>query len=482
MKKVLFIGVDSMDSNLLTEFKDYLPNLVKLKNNSPKINIESVFPPDSDTAWATIYTALNPAEHGVVDFVDPLDKSMKIQHVEKDNSNIKYKTFWDIAGNHGKKVCIITPHLGYPVWEVNGIMVGRASIEDKIDTYPKDLIKKHPELVSLIPWKGFPGNKDLLKKFIESYKNLILSETDIGIKFINEYEWDLFFIYSSALDAMQHYFWNYYDKNDPSFEHDPDFENVIRDFYIMYDEMVGKLISQVDSNIVIIVASDHGHGMRPVKLLNINEYLRKKGFLSIKSKKRNPGIYAVEKSKRFMLEVVGKYKLENYASNLLKLFPIGRKIYTIPMSIDWTKTLAYASDLSGIKSYSYGGILINKNNLCDFNYEDVRSIIIEEISKIVDPETEEKVIKWICRREDLYEGKYINKYPDIIFDMKYGYGAGWGADCPLFGTSKTHNFVPGSHRGETPVFLITNLNTAIFNKNISLMNISKTILDIFKIK
>lgn len=458
MTKVLFIGLDSVDSNLLTEFEEYLPNLTNLKKGCPHIDIESVFPPDSDTAWATIYTALNPAEHGVVDFVDPLDKSMKIQHTEKDNTNIKHRTFWDIAGKNGKKVCIITPHLGYPVWEVNGIMVGRGSTENQIDTYPKKLVEKHPELESLISWKGFPGDKNSFKKFVESYKDLIINETKIGIKFINEYEWDLFFIYSSALDAIQHYFWNYYDKTDPTFEYDHDFENVIRDFYILYDEMVGKLISQVDLDTAIIVASDHGHGMRPVKLLNINEYLREKGFLTIKSKKRNPGIFAIEKSKRFMLEVVGKYKLENYASKLLKLFPIGRKIYTTPMSIDWTKTLAYASDLSGIKSYSYGGILINKNNLSDFDYEDVRSVIIEDISKIVDPKTDEKVVKWICRREDLYEGEYITKYPDIIFDMKYGYGAGWGAECPLFGTSNTHNFVPGSHRGDTPILLIFGLD------------------------
>jgi predicted AlkP superfamily phosphohydrolase/phosphomutase len=220
--------------------------------------------------------------------------------------------------------------------------------------------------------------------------------------------------------------------------------------------MVGKLISQVDSNTVVIVSSDHGHGMRPVKLFNINEYLRQKGLLFVKSKKSNPLIYGIEKAKRVGLDVVEKYNLQNHASQLLKVFPVGKKIYTTPMSIDWTKTCAYASDLSGIKSYSYGGILINKNNLGNRDYEKIRSTIINDLSKIKDPETDEKIIKWICRREDLYKGKYMTKYPDIIFDMKYGYGAGWDTQCPLFGKSKTHNFVPGSHRGDTPILFITN--------------------------
>jgi predicted AlkP superfamily phosphohydrolase/phosphomutase len=475
--KVLFIGLDSVDKNLLTRFEVHLPNLTKLKKLGQNIKIESVFPPDSDTAWATIYTSLNPAEHGIVDFVDPLDKSMKIQYVEKDNTAIKFKTFWDIAGKHGKKVCVITPHLCYPVWEVNGIMVGRSSVEDKIDTYPKDLITKHPELESLIPWKGFPGNKELLDKFAESYKNLVKNESDIALKFINEYEWDLFVIYSSALDAIQHYFWNYYDEDDPSYEYDPKFKNIIRDFYILYDEMVGKLISQVDSDTVIIVSSDHGHGMRPINLLNINEYLRQKELLFVKSKKTNPLVYGVEKSKRFGLEVVGKYNLQNYASKLLKIFPVGKKIYTTPMSIDWTKTCAYISDLSGIKSYSYGGILINKNTLGNKDYEKVRSMIIDDLSKIIDPETGEKIIKWICRREDLYNGKYSTKYPDIIFDMKYGYGAGWDTECPLFGKSRTHNFVPGSHRGDTPILLIYNITSQELEMVKGLNNISSFVLE-----
>jgi predicted AlkP superfamily phosphohydrolase/phosphomutase len=464
MTKVLFIGLDSVDSNLLSQFEEFLPNLTRIKKASPQINLQSVFPPDSDTAWATICTGLNPAQHGIFDFVDPLDKSMKIQHVEKDNSNIKYKTFWDIAGKNGKKVCVLTPHLGYPVWEVNGIMIGRASIEDKIDTYPKDLVDKYPELELLIPWKGFPGNKELLKKFSESYRKLVLDETEIALKFLKEFECDLFYVYSSALDAIQHYFWNFHDEEDPSYKYDPEFKNTIRDFYILYDEMVGKLVSQVSSDTVIIISSDHGHGMRPVRLFNINEYLRQKGLLCVKSKKSNPLIFSIEKSKRFALEVVGKYHLQNHASKLLKVFPVGKKIYTVPMSIDWNKTCAYISDLSGIKSYSYGGIIIKKDNLGSLDYECVRSAIIDELLKITDPKDGKKIFKWICRREELYEGEYITKYPDIVFDMKYGYGAGWDTECPLFGTSKTHNFVPGSHRGDTPIFFVVNPELSTFSE------------------
>lgn len=452
MSKLLFIGIDSADSELLTKFQQYLPNFTRLKTESKSFNIQSVFPPDSDTAWATIYTGLSPAEHGVVEFLDPLNKSMKIQHVEKDNTKIAGKTFWDIAGRKNKKVCIINPHLGFPTWPVNGIMVGRSNIEDKIDTYPKDLIEEYPELNNLITPRGFPGNEKLLCTYVESYKRVVKSEIDIGVKLLKTQEWDLFFIYSSALDAIQHYFWDYMDNGSVSNKHD--FKNVIREFYILHDEMIGKLCASVDKDTVIIVASDHGHGMRPQKLLNVNEYLRINRYYCIKKKSSNPAPFVVEKTKKTLLNIVDKYRLENTASKILKIFPVGKKIYTTPLSVDWTKTMAYISDLSGIKSYSYGGIIINKNNLGDTNYEKLRTDIINGLMDITDPDTGEKVIKWICRREDLYHGPHINQYPDILFDMKYGYGAGWDTECPLFGKSKTHNFVPGSHRGETPILFI----------------------------
>ena len=102
--KVLMIGIDSMDSVLLSEFEDEMPNLRKLKEAGADINFEGVYPPDSPTSWASIYTGLNPAKHGVVFFMDPLEKTGKLIKEELDNSTVKGRTFWDLAGKFGKKV------------------------------------------------------------------------------------------------------------------------------------------------------------------------------------------------------------------------------------------------------------------------------------------------------------------------------------------------------------------------------------------
>ena len=76
--KVLLLGIDALDRLLIEKFASSLPNLTRLRESEVNLNVHSTFPPDSDTAWATIATGLNPAQHGVVRFVDPLEKSYQI--------------------------------------------------------------------------------------------------------------------------------------------------------------------------------------------------------------------------------------------------------------------------------------------------------------------------------------------------------------------------------------------------------------------
>ena len=68
--KVLVLGIDALDCELLMKFADELPNITQLRNKAKQLKVLSTFPPDSDTAWATIATGLNPAQHGIVRFVD----------------------------------------------------------------------------------------------------------------------------------------------------------------------------------------------------------------------------------------------------------------------------------------------------------------------------------------------------------------------------------------------------------------------------
>jgi len=473
VSKIMIIGIDSMDSVLLSKFEKDLPNLRRIKENSPDVRMISVFPPDSDTAWASVYTGLNPAKHGVVHFLDPLEKSVTLQTQETDHSTVQGKTFWDFAGMH-KKVCILLPHIGYPPWQVNGVMVARSSIGKGVKVFPESVADNY-DLSTLEGVGGVPSKREKsLKKFIEDHKRLISNEIKFSLEMLKADDWGVFFTYSSSLDAIQHYFWNYCDEADSAYQRGNPFKNVIKDFYALYDVMVGKLISSVDDETAIIILSDHGHGGRPPKLININELLRISGFINVKNK--NPTNNILEKLKSKSVEWISRYDLGWIASKILKVFPKFKEFYSVSHSLDLNSSLAYVTDLSGIKAYTYGGIKINKDKLAPDDYEIVR----EKIIQILKRELAEKIIR-IAKREEVYYGEYLPKYPDILLQLKEGYGLGNKINAPVIDNAYTSNIVPGSHRGETPVFFILNSNKEVIRKNMSLMDVAPTILDLLDI-
>ena len=485
MTKLVIIGIDSMDRELVYKYLDYLPTFKKIIKESPNIKSTSVFPPDSDTAWASIYTGLNPAKHGVVNFVDPLEKASIYQTDYLDVSNIKGKTFWDIAGKYGKKVCLIYPHLAYPVWEVNGFMISPKPKTNEFQMYPPDF-EFDFEVENLEVPTRIPNSKSEYKEYLDKFRDIVINEFEFSNKMLTTYDWDLFFFYSCALDFIQHVFWNYCDPNDPTYPGDNNpFRDAIKNFYILHDKLVREMIENIDSDTAILILSDHGHSMRPIKLLNINEILRKKGYLFPKEGTLTPLYDINEKLKRIAVNVASKTELRTLLLNILRRFPKVKEMYTVPSSIDFNQTIARCSDLSGMKSYTYGGIIISKDKLKEEekDYSIVRKNIIEMLSNETLPNSDEKVFEWIREREKLYVGDYINKYPDILFQLKEEYGAGWAIKVPIFSETAAHSFFPGSHRGDTPIFYMLNLgDKECVRDKITLMDAAPTVLDILGVE
>lgn len=491
MTKIVILGIDGLDSKLISKFEDDLPNFRELKSKTPEVNFKSVYPHDSETAWASIYTGLNPAKTGIINFKNPFDekeaKNVYIDSEEEISHSFRKKTFWDILSNKNKKCCVIFPHATYPPWEINGIMISRTMRTDDKKYPPKscpEIIEQRYKLSGLNTIKESPSNYSAMNNLIKASKDLLKTETEFALDLLKEENWDMFFLYSSTIDYIQHCFWNHYDENDPTYVENSLFKDVIKDFYISYDKILGKFLDSADSEDITMVFSDHGHGMRPVKLVNINEVLRKEGFLVSKIQKPNYSDthYLMEKFKEKLSSFISNYGLAKVTRKVLNIFPSGRNIYARPLSIDWDKSKACVSDPSGLKAYSYGGIMINKSNVESDEYENLRDSIINKLSNVKDLDTDEKLIKWISRREDLYSGKYNSRYPDIVFELKNDYGVGWAVYDDLISNSKTHRIQPGGHKADSPVFLISNLKEKeIIKKDIELMDIFPSILDIYGI-
>jgi predicted AlkP superfamily phosphohydrolase/phosphomutase len=481
MTKVLVIGIDALDSMTLSNLEQGLPTFRKLREESGDIEFDGVFPPDSPTSWGSIYTGLNPAKHGIVLFTDPLSRVGTMVTKDVDDTTIRGRTFWDLAGAEGRRVVILPHLLGYPPWRVNGVMIGRSGVTKEAKACPQDFNENYP--VSEFRWglDNYPGRRKAA--YVRLAKQQIKRETEFVMTLLKERAWDLFFVSYGELDVIQYTYWNYYDEKDPEYSENNAYKDVIPDFYRIYDEIIAKLLAVSGSDTTTIVVSDHGIGSRPVNLVNINEWLRRIGMLSVRNgKKSAPRAFSpLTRLKRSVVTAVNKYELGNHAAKALRVFPQAKEWILSQNPIDWEDTVAYLTDQSGIKNYPYGGILIKRDNIENGDYERSRDSIIDAFLKITDPKTGRSVVKWAAKREELYQGDYMKRYPDIVFELSSDYCAGTNVPAPIFGRSITHNIAPGYHKQHHAVFLVSNAKRSVSKKDMNLMDVTPTILDLLDI-
>lgn len=385
------------------------------------------------------------------------------------------RTFWDIASRFGKRVCIINPFIAYPAWEVNGVMVsGSIGRNDPPSAFPKSILENYK-----IPHLGgvrteFPVTKKELNEFHERLRKITLDEVEFGLKVLEDYAWDLAFVNLITLDGIQHSFWRYCNANDPTYPGKNPFENVIKDFYRLHDEIVGRFM-QAHPDAGIMIVSDHGHCMRSVRLVNINEFLRRKGYLSPKLGKMKTSI-VIEKIKSKLLDIIYRYELYGVALRVTHSIPsTSKRLQKSQFSIDIRKSKAVTSDFTGMNPFSGIDIISTNKGL---EYEELRASIIRELLELKGPETNGKLVKWARRREELYQGEYTSKWPDILFELKKPYAVNWAIHTPLITVNYAHKLLSGGHSKDAAFLIYGVGNRKLIKKGVTSVDVAPTILDL----
>jgi predicted AlkP superfamily phosphohydrolase/phosphomutase len=484
MEKVVIIGIDSLDPHLILKRRDGLPNLAQLIDESPTLVARSVWPVDTIPAWVSIYTGLRPSNHGLLYVYDVFDQSLS-DLAKLDVTPIKGRTFWDYASQEGCKTVIIAPHLMYPAWKLNGIMVSKSPFETRVDwlrttkavsVCPEEIQeqyaipKEFPDL-----WGGFPGTK-LLKEWVSLAKATIEMEKDLGLRLLKGEEWDLFFVYFSLLDSIQHRLWRYFDENDPSYPGKSSYSDTITDFYLIVDSIIGEF-KRAAPQATFIVMSDHGHHMRPTKTINVNEYLRRQGYLV----PHGTNTSLKNQFRRIALETANKLNIEHSLIKLLarskKITQVSKSVYSSSGSINREKSTAFLSTFAGIKSYSHGGIEINKELVSDTERSRIASELKELLLELKTPQGDSAVF-CIKQRDALREGDHRDEiFPDLLFELQSDFGVGWELHSDLFGKAYDHNVASGGHFKDA-TFLITGTRKETIRDDISILDTAPTVLDL----
>lgn len=475
--RLYLLGIDGLSFDFISSHLDQLPAFKESFDNGDAKILKSNFPPDSIPAWITIFTGKSPAEHGVLDSIDYLDTKNLDQIPTLDA--FKGKTFWDKLSSLGKRVCIINPFLAFPVWDVNGYFVNASVFADekKYGSNNEDLFNKYnvPLLGGLT---SFPPKSEL-NKFIKDAFNETHDLAEYATHLHSDDRYDLFFVTYFTMDRYQHFLWRYTDESDITYPGKNKYKDSILDLYRQFDSIISQVKATLQDNESLVIISDHGHGQRCVQALNINEILRKKGLYIVKTNKIKllDMKYLIERIKNGVMELVFKYNLEDMFYKLVKFIP-NRKAIKKGGHLKTTTNIAEACTMFGTNPF--GGIRIHKENIPQgLSYDKICDDLIKYFSEYTFKG--KKVFLWIKKREELFQGKYIYKFADLLFEMEPKFGVNWSVFTKEITYNTTHKKISGGH-DRNGCFITYNLNKDAQTKVNSVSDIYTFVTNYFNVK
>ncbi|MBN1842116.1 MAG: alkaline phosphatase family protein [Deltaproteobacteria bacterium] len=415
-RKVVVIGLDGATLDIIRPLanRGRLPNLARIMKDGVHGELESTIHPITPQAWTSFLTGKKAGKHGILDFSRRKKDSYDIEFV---NASLrKTESIFSILSGAGKKVGAIAIPFTFPPEKVNGFMLSGMDSpgEDIRAVYPDalyDEIKKafghyHIHLASPV------GRRIDQAKFWKDIKTEDENRTQISRYLMQKYSCDLFMTVYNNTDRVAHQHLDESVYNNIQNGRGIDAEDLLVKTYENTDSHVGALISDLGGDTSVIIMSDHGSG--PIKrVFFLNRWLEENGFLAYRKEKQDAVKRAVRQA-RFL----AKRFLPRSAKNFIEARFGGVRDKVESMlsfsDIDWEKTKAYGFGM-------YGNIYVNLNGRepngvvePGRQYEDLRDQIIEKLKSLRDPDTGEKIVEKVYRREDLYDGPQVEDAPDLL--------------------------------------------------------------------
>lgn len=385
--KVLVIGLDGATWSILRPMLSYLPNIRRLVQNGVHGLLRSSIPPRTFPAWKCYSTGKNPGKLGVFDFfkVDIANRRAEVCN----STSFRSKEIWHIMSTHGLKVCIINMPTTFPPSPVNGVLIGGPFSALTGYTYPPEIETQLHESYNYTTFiEQLSFETDWEATFDQALR-IIKTRFDVGVQMLKALEPDFMHLTIFLCDMIQHY----------------GTQAELRKAWRFIDNQIGRILNLLDDMWTIFLMSDHGFAEKLVRF-NVNVWLKKQGYLTTRKPplarylKIEPLYRVIQKMGllRIIKRFVPRHILRKYGGKVAhthgKLGPQG-----VLDSIVWEKTKAF---------FSGACIFLTKQN------DKLKTQLVKELDAITEPRSGRKAFHHVYTREEAYNGKYVQKAPDII--------------------------------------------------------------------
>jgi predicted AlkP superfamily phosphohydrolase/phosphomutase len=423
-KKVLVIGLDGVPLSIIQSWasEGKLPTFRKLMAEGAVGQLRSTIPPTSGPSWSTFMTGKNPGKTGIYDFLYRRGGTYSFPAV---NANRRDGvSIWKLLSERGKTVGTINVPMSYPVEEVNGFMISGwmtpYSAQDFI--YPPELGQELEEEIgyyTIYPTETFAESRR--DSFFKACDELLDLRARTTFYLMDNYPCDFFMAVIFDPDRVLHQLWHYLDPSHPwrAPGDGTDKSGPLVRYFQRVDETVGEIISRADEDTLVIVLSDHGMGPAH-NFIVLNNWLLDVGLLQLK---RDPLRFFKRRlfnggfTLRNVHRIADRLGLARHAEykGLYSMDYLMKLVFLSFLDVDWSRSKAYSfgrhlgSIYLNVKGREPEGI-VNPGR----EYEEVREEIVRLARQFVHPRTGEPLIGEILKREDIYDGPYLDRAPDLI--------------------------------------------------------------------
>lgn len=379
-------------------------------------------------AWVTLLTGQSVATHGVIDYVD-LDARAYDGMAGRYASSADYhdRTMLSVISDAGLRVASIYLPMTHPPWPVNGMIISGFPLPDERHppTWPPELAQTLPPFS---PDKIFSLSYQDPEK-VEAYLRFNAAQIErVTTDAIQSSKYDVILSCLPTPDLAHHYFWR------------PDDPTALERIYGFYDDVdarMGRLFDLVDPETTIVVFSDHGGRAAPRKLFGVNSWLADAGYLARRrSVLASPAVAVTNRIVNWAKQRRLNHALAGVIRGRLRQ-RVSAMTHNIAF-VDWSRSRAYGLDficpLAGVEINLKGrqahGIVSSGD------YEPLRDEIAERLSRFTDPDTGRPVFARVCRREELFDGLHLERFPDVIGVMADDYDVKGHLDVPALGPNR----------------------------------------------
>lgn len=428
-RKVLVLGFDAGTFDIIKPMikKGNLPNFKKMMEEGSYGNLQSTFPPVTPPAWASFMTGKNPGKHGVYNFYyHSLDPSKDDENYFVNSHSIRANTIWEILSQKGLKNIVINLPVTYPLTnKMNGIIISGllTPTNAKDFIYPGELYNEILRNVGQYRVDSHPSTQwssMTVKERVKYYFKIEEERTNAALYLLEKHEWDFFMVMFSFTDKILHLIYHHLNLNQPESK---ELREYIYKTYEKADEILGKFLSAAGSNTTVFVVSDHGFGSMEKGFIS-NKWLADNGYMSLRKTTVSnfTELFQVKIKKMPVDKVLRKLRLKflrHVIPYFIKEMPITIPRFQKRVSrsvVDWKTTIAYGTDYGiriNLKGREATGIIEPGEQ-----YERVRDEIIKRLYELRDPETNEKLVDRVWKREEVYHGPYFENAPDLMYIMK----------------------------------------------------------------